>query len=148
MCGGDAQSVAGEISEGDSGRVGRDQPGSAGSLPRVSASPEEEARRRVLVEEPEGEENVDDVHEEERGRGERWTGDTAVAVPFSFLQVLEGDQILYAGEGQEGSIPRKNCPAELMRLETRDQLVSNVNVYSGESRHTQTIQKSVLYQRL
>lgn len=68
----------------------------------------------MLVEEPEDGAKVEDVYGEDRGRGERWTGHRVVAVPLPFLQVLEGDEVSYAGEGQEDGVPRENCPAELM----------------------------------
>ncbi|KAF3843589.1 hypothetical protein F7725_002438 [Dissostichus mawsoni] len=94
---------------GDSGGAGRDHPCSAGSLPRVGASPEEEAGCRVLVEEPEQGGKMEDMYEDERGRGERWT---VIAIPLPFLQVLEGDEIPYAGKGQEGDVPRESDPVE------------------------------------
>lgn len=99
---------------GGSSWAGRNQPGSVGPLPRVSASPEEKAGRRVLVEAPEAEAKMADVYEKGRGRGERWTGHAVVATAFPLLQVLEGDEVSYASKGQESSVSGENRPAESM----------------------------------
>lgn len=66
----------------------------------------------MLVEEPNGE--SEDMYEEERGRGEKWTKHRVVAIPLPFLQVLEGDEVSYASEGQEGGVPREISPSKLM----------------------------------
>lgn len=131
---------------GGSSWVGKGHPRSAGSLPRVSASPEEEAGGCVLVEEPEDEAKVEDMYEERRW-GERRTGCRVIAIPLPFLQVLEGDEVSYACEGQEGGVPWENCPAELVMVLlhvfvncwTRGKLVSDANVYRGEFPITQKI---------
>ena len=63
----------------------------------------------MLVEEPEQGAKMEDMYEDERGRGEKWT---AIAIPLPFIQVLEGDEVPYAGKGQEGDVPRESDPAE------------------------------------
>lgn len=69
----------------------------------------------MLVEERNNEAKVEDVFEDDRGQGDRWTGHRVVTVTLSFFKVLEEDEVLHAGEGQEGGLPRENCPAERMK---------------------------------
>lgn len=96
---------------GGSGWAGRNQPGSAGHVPRVGASLEEKAGGCMLVEKPEARADVPAVLQRSSRRGEMWKSyPKTVARPFAVLQVLEGDEVSHACEGQEGGVPRENCP--------------------------------------
>lgn len=93
------------------GGAGGDHPSSAGSLSRVSASPEEKTGRSVLVEGEEGEEKVEQVWLKDWECG---AGLKGISVRLPFLHVLEGDPVSHAGEGEESRVPREDSFVEPM----------------------------------